>query len=384
MTPNFLTSKLYRPAQSVGRVLFGLLCILLAACASPRESTVAAVEAVHLPDWPASVLEQSLLTGGNPIPLEIAVVVFEPGVTTGDLDEAQYALRSVEARLLTVRLRELLTASRRWGAVRVLPSASAFADVTITGRIEHSDGRDLVLKIRASDAQGRDWLNETYRYTTTLARYDQQSLQRPFDPLFIAVANDLAARAQTLDDKALRTLRTVSRLRYASELVPSAFSDYLSEEAGQFQVLRLPAANDPMLGRVTRIRNQEALFIDTVDEQYVDLRDTVGATYRLWQRSAFEQADYLEQYRDRASGRALTAARGSYAAMQQVYSTYRSVRTQEQDLFELATGFDNETADTVMKAGDRVITLAGTLTQQYADWRRILASILVLERGEAL
>ncbi len=53
------TSKLYRPAQSGGRILSGLLCVLLAACASPRESTVASVEVAHVPDWPASVFEQS-------------------------------------------------------------------------------------------------------------------------------------------------------------------------------------------------------------------------------------------------------------------------------------------------------------------------------------
>lgn len=367
----------------VKRAAVGSAVIMLAACAVPREPVVESAVEATAPDWPAPVLEQSLKTSSDSSELEVAIVVFNPGIATGETDEAQYALRSVEARLLAVRLREVLTESGFWGAVRVLPTANTFADITITARIEHSDGRDLVLQLNASDAQGGLWLERLYRHTTTLAHYDQPSKPEPFDALFIAIANDLAERASAFDDNDLARLKRVTQLRYASELVPDMFADYLAEESGTYDVQRLPATNDPMVERIARIRNQEALFIDTVDEQYVDLRDTVGATYRLWQRSAFEQADYLEQYRGRASERTLTAARGSYAAMQQVYGTYRSVRTQEQDLFELATGFDNETADTVMKAGDRVVTLAGTLSQQYAEWRRILGRILVLERGEA-
>jgi hypothetical protein len=136
-----------------------------------------------------------------------------------------------------------------------------------------------------------------------------------------------------------------------------------------------------MMARIARIRNQEALFIDTVDEQYVDLGNELGPTYRLWRRSSLEQADYLEEYTERASGRELMAKQGSFAAMQQVYSAYRSVRIQEQDLFELATGFDNETAPTVLQMGESVVRLGGTLDQQYAQWRRILGQLIAIERG---
>jgi hypothetical protein len=118
-----------------------------------------------------------------------------------------------------------------------------------------------------------------------------------------------------------------------------------------------------------------------VDEQYIDLRQQLEDIYRLWRRSSFEQADYLDQYKARAARRELEADAGSFAAMQQVYSTFRSVRIQEQDLFELATGFDNETAPTVMKSGERVVSLSGTLEQQYAQWRSILGQIIQLERG---
>ena len=173
----------------------------------------------------------------------------------------------------------------------------------------------------------------------------------------------------------------VADLRYAQELAPDAFSSYLVEENGYLKPNRLPADSDPMMARIARIRNHEALFIDTVDEQYVDLGDELGPTYRLWRRSSLEQAEYLEAYTERASGRELKAKQGSFAAMQQVYSAYRSVRIQEQDLFELATGFDNETAPTVLEVGENVVRLGGTLDEQYAQWRRILGQIISIEQG---
>ena len=164
-------------------------------------------------------------------------------------------------------------------------------------------------------------------------------------------------------------------------MAPELYSDYVEDVDGRWALQRLPASDDPMLMRIARIRNQEALFIDTVDEQYVDLWDALGPTYRMWQRSGYEQAQYLDEYTARASARELEASRGSFAAMQQVYSTYRSVRIQEQDLFELATGFDNETAPTVLSAGDRVVRLSGTLDQQYQEWRQLLGQIFALEYG---
>ena len=73
----------------------------------------------------------------------------------------------------------------------------------------------------------------------------------------------------------------VADLRYAQELAPEVFSSYLAEENGRLKPNRLPADSDPMMARIARIRNQEALFIDTVDEQYVDLGDELGGQTSL-------------------------------------------------------------------------------------------------------
>jgi len=364
-----------------------LLSLVLAGCGSPRPVTQVGDPPpgyqramVDRAAWPVANSDETLLQNGEPIALEIGVVVFDEGLINPDSRDARDKLRSVESRLGAVLLRDTLTASTLWGPVRVLPSASQFAELTITAEVRHSDGRDLWLSVRAIDATNRVWLDDDFRATASMGDYDRDNAE-PFREVFVAIANSLRRAAIRLSSQELAELTQVATLRYAAELAPTLFGPYVASVEGRLVAQRLPSVSDPMLPRIERIRNQEALFIDTVDEQYVDLWDAVGPTYRLWQRSGLELAQYFEDYTARASARELTADRGSFAAMQQVYSTYRSVRIQEQDLFDLATGFDNETAPTVLSTGDRVVRLSGTLDQQYKEWRRLLAQLVELEYG---
>ena len=76
-----------------------------------------------------------------------------------------------------------------------------------------------------------------------------------------------------------------------------------------------------------------------------------------------------------------TCALPIFTAMEQTYNTYKQTKIQEQDLDEMATGFNNEVAPTVMEASGRVFRLSGTLDSQYNEWRGILRDIFVLETG---
>ena len=80
-----------------------------------------------------------------------------------------------------------------------------------------------------------------------------------------------------------------------------AFGGYLQQdEQGIYSVVRLPADGDPMIARVERIREQEHLFVDTVDEQYVEIYEEMAPTYSLWREYSGEQARYKEDYEARA------------------------------------------------------------------------------------
>jgi hypothetical protein len=67
--------------------------------------------------------------------------------------------------------------------------------------------------------------------------------------------------------------------------------------------------------------------------------------------------------------------------MQEVYDAYKWSRIHAQDLDELAQGFDNEVAPTVIEVSGRVYRLNGALDAQYGEWRQILREIFALETG---
>jgi hypothetical protein len=144
---------------------------------------------------------------------------------------------------------------------------------------------------------------------------------------------------------------------------------------------RLPAEGDPMMERVNRIRNQEYLFIDTVDEQYATLYEEMAPTYNMWRQFGREQAIYRKGYEDRVTSRERRGRRGTFSAMEQTYDAYKWSKIHEQDLDELALGFNNEVAPTEMEVSGKVFRLNGTLDTQYTEWRDILRKIFVLETG---
>ena len=136
-----------------------------------------------------------------------------------------------------------------------------------------------------------------------------------------------------------------------------------------------------MLARIERIRNQEYLFCDTIDERYVDRVDRVGPTYRLWRAATLEQTEWLERYQKRAAARTGSAGDSDFTRMQAEYAAYRSFRIQEQALFELAEAFDGEARPTVIRTQDQVFRLEGTLDTQYDTWRGLLRDIYLIETG---
>ena len=313
--------------------------------------------------------------------LDLGILLFDPGVS--DMDRSpQGAVRRLESKLLARELRQVLVDSGEWGAVRILPEASYLTPVMIEAAIDYSDGRDLVVSVSASDALNRVWFEETLRYRAHAAAVDAGAgaSSADFAPLFTHIHNALHQywSQQTSSDR-LAVIRAAD-IRYAQELAPEAFAGFLVEEAGQMRLARLPAANDPMLARVDRIRRQDYLFCDTIDEQFVALYEEVGPTYALWRLSSAEQADWLEHYEARVAAREAPSDAARFATMQAQYSAYRSFRMQEQELYELADAFDGEVEPRVLEADERVFTLTGTLTSQYAQWREILAQIFRLEQ----
>ncbi len=315
--------------------------------------------------------------------LDVGIAVFDVGLDEGIEDEpgAYPKVRKVESTFLPVTLRDVLVESNAWGVVRVVPEQSTLAEVSVETELLASTGLQLRLQVRATDATGARWLDREYLAQSRATDFPVQPGADPFRAIYHQVANDLLAYRETLTDAQLRDIRRVAFLRYAGSLSPEAFAGYLQETDGFYSVQRLPAEGDEMIGRVERIRNQEYLFVDNVDEQYTDLQREMAPAYDLWRQYDREQTLYRAEYEARVAERDRQGRRGSFSAMQQVYNQYKVAKIQEQDIRELAKGFDNETAPTVLQTSGRIFRLTGTLDTQYNEWRQILRQIFALETG---
>ena len=318
--------------------------------------------------------------------LDVGLAVFDAGIPADASTHSALGIfpeiRKAEAQYIPVLLRNVLQNANAWGVVRVLPDEQTTSELLVTGRILHSDGQFLALQVRALDATGRQWLDRTYLDEAGEGDYPVRESQDPYADLYRRIANDLLAARRQLDEAELRSIREVALLRYAASLSEEAFGGFLQRDpAGRYRVLRLPAQGDPMMERVERIRNQEHLFVDTVDEQYVKLYEQMATTYSLWRQFDREQALYRQDYEQRAQGRERYGQRGSFVAMEQTYNMYKQIKIQQQDLDEMALGFNNEVAPTVMEASGKVFRLSGTLESQYNEWRDILRRIFALETG---
>jgi hypothetical protein len=318
--------------------------------------------------------------------VDVGVRIFDPGIPADASTHSKLGIfpeiRKAEAKYMPVMLRQVLVNSGDWGVVRVLPDAQESSELLVSGTIVHSDGQRLELHIKVLDATGAQWLDKAYSGVTTPAAYPVKVPGDPYLSVYEQIAGDLLAVRRQKSAKQLADIRQVALLRYAAGLAPAVFASYLTHTpTGEYQVVRLPAEDDPMLVRIKRIRDQEYLFIDTVDEQYAKLSEEMAPTYNLWRQFGAEQAAYKDEYQGRVSSRESQGQRGSFAALEQGYNAYKWSKIHEQDLDELALGFNNEVAPTVMEVSGTVFKLSGTLDSQYTEWREILQRIFALETG---
>ncbi len=281
-------------------------------------------------------------------------------------------------------LRETMVATNEWGAVRVVPEPDPAAELFLSGEILRSDGETLELHFVAVDASGRVWLDKTYTGSAALNAEPRRSRSgaRAFQGLYDAVAQDLYIARELLDDNTLQAIVEISMLRYAAQLAPAAFDDFLrSAPDGTFTINRLPAQNDPMLERIQRIRQVEYLMTDAVDEKFQELHEEIESTYAVWRKYRQKYAQYQIEEAERQENIDSKAPRGSFEAIESLYENYKWARLAEQEQENWAKAFDNEVGPTVTRIEVRVAELDDWVDDRYAEWNRLLAEIFELETG---
>ena len=334
------------------------------------------------------LLGLALADAREPAVLNVSIAVFDPGVPAEQSMHRDLQvfprIREIEAMFLPFVLRETLANTSAWGAVRVVPAPDVAAELLVYGTIVQSDGETLKLNIRAVDASGHVWLDGIFAGAVTegYAKRDDESGLPGYQNLYDEIADSLQLARGRLDDKTLTNIGEISLLRYASQLAPSAFGDYLQETAdGTFIIQRLPAENDPMLERIERIRGVEYVITDAVDAKYQELHREIASIYDLWREYRRKAVAYQMDDATRVQNTRSDAPRGSYEAIKALYDNYKFDRIIAQEQDRLAVAFNNELGPKVDAMETRVAELEGWVDQQYAEWHRLLEELFEVETG---
>ena len=343
--------------------------------------------------------------------LDVAVLVFDAGLPPDGqtIPEGVYPhIRSAEARLIPLMLQRTLEATEHWGSVSLLPAEPAAADVTVSGKILLSDGRDLRLLVRAKDSSGRTWFEKKYRTRVPVAYYvKDDDAPDPYQRMFNTIANEMVEARSKLDLKEVEEIETIAELKFASDLSPEALGGYLmTDDDGDVEIVRLPALDDPMMERALEVRLRDEMFLDTIGIHFENFASRIESNYWHWRESSSQEIRAKEALRREqvlrgiATGllvvaTAVAAANGNDAVaaaavvtgsvliqqqIQEISALGQQKEMHEEGLRELGQSFQAEAQPMVVELDATSVRLTGTAEAQYQEWKRLLRD---LYRAEA-
>ena len=345
--------------------------------------------------------------------LDVGVAVFDANVPIAYADQVAgnitAEVRRAEANYMAFLAKNLLQSTGSWGAVRVVPRSTHAVDVTLSGVIVHSDGERMVLNVRAVDARGTEWFNNTYEALASKFAYrdDIPPEIDPYQSIYRRIADHMLDYRLQLSDDEVRTIRAIAEIKFARDFSPDAFAAHLAEPApGMFQLKRLPAEDDPMLSRVREVREREYLFIDTLDGYYEDFHARMQPTYQHWRQATYSEAIAYREARSKARRQALAGTVGIAAGALAQTSTHKRTRwggavsviggaqlvrkaikrhaqakVHSEVLRELGTSAEAEITPHTIELENRTLRLQGTVEGQYEELRRILRQVYLEELG---
>jgi hypothetical protein len=344
--------------------------------------------------------------------LDVGIILFDPGTSADSLADEKKLIfpevRQAEARYMPYQLKTTLESSGHWGSVWVVPQRSDAVDLTVTGRIDLSNGLNVSVHIGAWDATGREWLNKGYTVQVAEKAYSKyrEPGQDPYQVFYNEVANDLLAIRQKMSAAELRTLRNVAELRYGAQLVPEAFAGLLEQDrAGTYELRRLPAENDPMVSRMRAVREREYALVDTLNEYYANLYYEIGKPYEDWRKMSREEVIRYQDLKRSAFVRGSAGALAILAAvlyegsggdnsaitMTGVIGGIEGIKSglgknteaniSRESLKELGGSFNAEAEPIVVEVEGQTRRLTGTAEERYQEWRRLLREIYSAETG---
>lgn len=385
--------------------LLTLLCLLsLAACSTQRVKTTTITPMVM---DTAAIPEDELL--------DVGIGIFDPGLDDIDRnrEELTFAdVRLAETQFVSWQMAKTLQSNGHWGVVRIIPHDLSASDLAVRGTILQSDGETMRLHVLVTDATGRKWIDREYEEVVSRFSYDprQRRGDDAFQGLYNRISNDLLEyRKRNLKREDLVNIRTVARLQFAKSFAPEVFDEYLqTDRRGIITVRRLPAENDPLLGRIDSIRERDYLYVDALQDYYGNFVREMDVPYTEFRRLSYDEVMKYDKLQSQARRNmvlgvasilgGLAATQSSNAAVnyaafggligggfliKDAFNRGDEAQFQIEALAELGNSLGAEITPKRIELDERVITLSGTVESQYAQWREILADIYANEVGTA-
>ena len=387
-------------------LITAMLLTLLSGCATSGGMGAPASKSTPLLKPQQEIPESQLL--------DVSIVLFDPGA----LPEGEAArglsmeIREAEARYMPIHLRSIMEKTGYWGAVRVVPVSAEGFELEVRGTILESDGEIVSLKIQALDASGGQWYSRIYRGKTRAEDYNSIAPGTDgFQPVYRAIANDLARFRDKLSDDDRRRIRQIADMRFAADMAPDAFAGHISkDDKGRYHLLRLPAEDDPAYQRVQVIRDRDFLLIDTLNGHYDNYYRDMRGPYEEWRKARSIEKEALREVKRKANtnkalgiaaiiaaiaieatGSSSTrAATGTLRDVMVVGGAYAIKRgmdinaqstIHEEEISELGTAFSAAAEPLVVEVDGEVLKLKGSAEAQYAQWRDLMRKIYASETG---
>lgn len=348
--------------------------------------------------------------------LGVSIKLFEPGVLPEDKEDSRglsNEIRNSEARFIPVHLKYTMQRTGYWGNVRVIPDEGEGSEILVKGKILKSDGETIELKIEVFDATNRKWFEKRYNKTVTSSEPGVTEIERQdrFQDLYNKISNDIIEYRQELSLEQIARIKQIADIRFASYMVPDVYSNYLKKESdGQYQLLRLPSNNDPMISRVQIIKARDEMLVDRINNYYDLFYTDMWDSYENWRKFRSEELHNIREIerkaltqkiigaaaiigaialgassnsdvRDRTGAlRSIMIAGGGYA-LYSGFETSKDSEINKEAIEELGESFATEVEPMVVDIDGKTTKLTGSADQQYAKWKGLLKQIYNNETG---